>query len=336
MNKRFQLQCITAFTSLWLTACGAEVARHQRADAPELPWSTRFCHDDPSASAGEAFTLRQSHGTWELGHGDPNSDPSLEQVRINEASRSVCLDVPPPPSNKNGGMCLMTVRDGSNQGVREGWGYIACNSELVGCKGSWADFTLVVPLINAIGLGHVCEPFVRHDDLWNAVQSSGSFQALARRLAKRQDEEVQRKAEAQRTLERQEAERVAAAHRAEEQRRAMLEAYRRERSQADSVYALANFIERYREHDPDQLVPSARIELQGRLRDFQSGLDAGAQTHCGLVVQVRRSEQGVAIAVETQVVGVHWFEPIDLLPSGLAECRFVNNTYLHPSGFGYL
>jgi hypothetical protein len=74
----------------------------------------------------------------------------------------------------------------------------------------------------------------------------------------------------------------------------------------------------YRKKDP---VAAAKTEA----RQFQSSLKVGSDTHCGLVIEVRRP-----IAKVQSMIGEVWLKVEQLYPAGKQQCRFVNGVYQDP------
>jgi hypothetical protein len=58
---------------------------------------------------------------------------------------------------------------------------------------------------------------------------------------------------------------------------------------------------------------------------FRKGLKEGDNTHCGLVVEVKKK----VVKIQT-MIGEHWFKIDQLYPSGTADCKFINNVYQEP------
>ncbi|WNG30891.1 hypothetical protein F0U62_47910 [Cystobacter fuscus] len=68
---------------------------------------------------------------------------------------------------------------------------------------------------------------------------------------------------------------------------------------------------------PDPAIAAAREATK-----FRSSLAVGSDTHCGLVIEVRRP-----IAKVQSMIGEVWLKVDQLYPKGTRDCRFVNGTY---------
>ncbi|HLL04095.1 MAG TPA: hypothetical protein VK539_26150 [Myxococcaceae bacterium] len=68
---------------------------------------------------------------------------------------------------------------------------------------------------------------------------------------------------------------------------------------------------------PDPAIAAAREATK-----FRSSLAVGSDTHCGLVIEVRRP-----IAKVQSMIGEVWLKVDQLYPEGTRDCRFVNGVY---------
>jgi hypothetical protein len=82
--------------------------------------------------------------------------------------------------------------------------------------------------------------------------------------------------------------------------------------------ALESGVPRVSNHKrPDPAIAAAREATK-----FRSSLAVGSDTHCGLVIEVRRP-----IAKVQSMIGEVWLKVDQLYPKGTRNCRFVNGVY---------
>jgi hypothetical protein len=86
--------------------------------------------------------------------------------------------------------------------------------------------------------------------------------------------------------------------------------------------------EKLAEAEQRRKVETERKELAERQRAyerFREGLSVGDETHCGMVIELKKP----IVKVQT-IDGEKWFRPRQLFPPGGAACRFVNSEYVEP------
>ena len=119
-----------------------------------------------------------------------------------------------------------------------------------------------------------------------------------------------------------------------------LSKYRAAFKKANSMNDYTTFIVTYEDDDPDNLVPKAtdlsvkagiaeqkQQELKAKKRrlDFRAKLKVGDNTHCGMVIEIKKP----LMKIQT-MVGDKWFRADKIYPPGEANCRFVNGVYEEP------
>lgn len=67
--------------------------------------------------------------------------------------------------------------------------------------------------------------------------------------------------------------------------------------------------------------------FKNQIRTFRQRLSAGDDSHCGLVIEVKKP----LVKAQT-MIGEHWLKIEQLYPQGAANCRFVNGVYQEPAG----
>jgi len=60
---------------------------------------------------------------------------------------------------------------------------------------------------------------------------------------------------------------------------------------------------------------------------FRRNVNAGDDSHCGLVIEVKRP----LVKIQT-MVGEHWLKIVQTYPAGMASCNFINGVYQDPLG----
>lgn len=65
--------------------------------------------------------------------------------------------------------------------------------------------------------------------------------------------------------------------------------------------------------------------LLKKLPAYRAKLAVGDDTHCGMVIEIKRP----IVKVQT-VVGEKWFKVVQLFPKGEADCKFYNGRYIEP------
>jgi hypothetical protein len=73
---------------------------------------------------------------------------------------------------------------------------------------------------------------------------------------------------------------------------------------------------------PNHKRPDPAIAAAREATKFRSSLAVGSDTHCGLVIKVRRP-----IAKVQSMIGEVWLKVDQLYPKGTRDCRFVNGVY---------
>lgn len=136
----------------------------------------------------------------------------------------------------------------------------------------------------------------------------------------------------------------------EELARIRYDEYRAAFKNSKSSLDYSNFIKSYKDSDPDKLVPAAikardaavrreavaenaRVraaheQKQAQKRNilaFREKLKVGNDSHCGLVVEVKRP-----VAKIQTMIGERWLKMEQLYPAGYADCRFINGVYREP------
>jgi TPR repeat protein len=134
--------------------------------------------------------------------------------------------------------------------------------------------------------------------------------------------------------------RVHPVHMSNKENKEWLRKYRAAFKKAKSMNDYAVFIVAYENDDPGNLVPKAtdlsvkagiaeqkhrELKAKKRNQDFRAKLKAGDNTHCGMVIEIRRP----LLKIQT-MAGDKWFKVDKIFPPGEANCRFVNDVYEEP------
>jgi TPR repeat protein len=100
------------------------------------------------------------------------------------------------------------------------------------------------------------------------------------------------------------------------------------------------FVVAYEDDDPDLLVPKAmtrtvalakkedeqQVAIERKyLTNFRSSLMLGTDTHCGMVIEVKKP----LVKVQTSI-GEKWFRSNQMFPPGGGACNFSNGLYQNP------
>lgn len=67
------------------------------------------------------------------------------------------------------------------------------------------------------------------------------------------------------------------------------------------------------------------LSRQAAVEAFRNSVRIGSESHCGLVVEVKRP-----VAKVQSMIGEVWLKVSQLYPKGAADCRFVNKVYVEP------
>lgn len=79
-------------------------------------------------------------------------------------------------------------------------------------------------------------------------------------------------------------------------------------------------------YDSDSAADNQVALVEKRYSDFRKSIASGNDTHCGMVIEVKRP----LIKIQT-LIGEKWFKLEQLFPSNTRTCRFVNGIYSDPS-----
>lgn len=132
----------------------------------------------------------------------------------------------------------------------------------------------------------------------------------------------------------------------EEEKRKKEEEYQQYRQsflEANTYDDFKKFYIKYKDNDPDNLAEEGQkkwseIIAKGMMirfekakaeeeqtKKFRKNIQSGIDSHCGLIIETNEK----VVKVQTPV-GEYWFKKEQLYPPGLANCRFVNGTYMEP------
>ncbi|MFW8589698.1 hypothetical protein ACOI22_02735 [Glaciecola sp. 2405UD65-10] len=99
--------------------------------------------------------------------------------------------------------------------------------------------------------------------------------------------------------------------------------------QAKTLKQLNEFILKYSSRDYLSLIESAKSKsnsLVNIIGEFRENLQIGDESHCGLVVEIKKS-----IAQVESPVGLKYLQISQLYPAGLTRCTFINSVYQNPN-----